>query len=138
MRAKLNLLAAVFLTSIVTYLSLMPLSASGPVKGGISIFTIGHIAVYFLLAFLLSLYFHDLGLEHGLALAITISFSYGLLMELLQMPLSSRFFGFTDIGYNALGAGILLLDWKRYLHRFSLGMQQWLLGLLTFAPKPEA
>lgn len=139
MRQRLNLLTAVFLAAIIAYLSLVPVFSSSPGTSlGISLFALGHFGVYLGLGFLLSLYLQDRGFERPLLTAVALSFVYGASMELLQAPLSYRFFGFDDLLYNGLGAGLLLLDGHGYVRTLALDAEAHVLEVAsTFNVRPS-
>ena len=105
MRKKLNLLGLAAVISIVTYFSIRPLP--GTSSGGASIIPL-HLIAYFVLAAAFLVNFHDTTKGH--IEAVSVAFFFGLLLELMQLNLPSRYFSFHDIGMNLLGASIVLLD----------------------------
>jgi VanZ family protein len=104
-RKKLNLLGLATVISIVTYFSIRPLP--GTSSGGASIIPL-HLIAYFVLAAAFLVNFHDT--TRGHIEAVSAAFVFGLLLEMMQLNLPSRYFSFHDMGMNLLGASIILLD----------------------------
>ncbi len=110
MRKKLNLLGLAAVISIVTYFSIRPLP--GTSSGGTGLLPL-HFMAYFVLAAAFLVNFYDTTKGH--IEAVSAAFFFGLLLELMQLNIPSRYFSFQDIGMNLVGASLVLLD-----HRLSI------------------
>lgn len=108
MRSKLNLLMVLAIALLIGYTSLSYISPASTHAQGIDFSYIAHFAFYFLLAGSLLVYFHDSKLGH--LEATSIAFSYGLILELIQLNLIYRSFSTLDIFLNGVGACLIFLD----------------------------
>lgn len=108
MRNKLNLAGVVAIAATITYLSFKTASAGG--SGSAPNGLILHGIAYFMLAAALLTYFQDT--RRGHHEAILVAAVFGLMIELVQLNLSYRYFGWADVTANLIGASIILLDTK--------------------------
>lgn len=90
---------AVFWALLILAFSVMPAETTSAPPGYSAP---GHFTAYLVLCLLLAVW----PMEGRKAFVVT--FAYGLLMELLQIPVPGRYFELQDIGLNALGAGSAL------------------------------
>lgn len=116
MREKINqLLLAVLVVGITALSFVNPPQAASSSSGILS--PVMHFTAYFLLAGALMLYFHDTTKGHVESFLIAAIF--GLLMEIGQLHIPWRTFGWSDVLVNALGASVVFLD-----HR--VGLVTWI------------
>lgn len=109
----------IFWTIVIAVLSLIPSSEipSISLNSKVPVDKIAHIFLYAIYTLLIGKYLIDSSYNKGLRIMIvlTITISYGILMEVLQYYLSpSRFFDMLDIIANIIGSivGLLLLKIK--------------------------
>ncbi|MEF8880372.1 MAG: VanZ family protein [Candidatus Nanohaloarchaea archaeon] len=103
MRKKLNFLALISIISVIFFKSLSKVPNGSPSTGLIPL----HAVAYFVLAggFLNLDHRNRKHLE-----SVSAAFLIGLLVELIQLFLPYRFFGWNDILMNLLGASIVFSD----------------------------
>gem|GEM_PF-6491037 len=105
---RLHLVAATAVAGCILTFSLIPSDVGIGAGGFAGLTLVLHAAAYFGFAGVLSLYFHET--EAGIAEAATISFLFGLAVELAQIPVQGRFATFPDVVANAAGASTVMLD----------------------------
>jgi hypothetical protein len=106
MRRKINFAATLVVAATIIFFSLRPVPYSPGAPGGSMVLL--HFLAYFGLAASLILYFHDTTKGHFEAFVVAAAF--GAFVEILQIPMTGRYFSLTDIGVNILGASVIFLD----------------------------
>ena len=107
MRQKLNLGVVLAVGVFISYMSLRPVhitELSGPSPNGFFL----HALAYFVFTAALMTYFHDSNRGYLEAVIIAVAFGFGI--ELIQMSLSYRYFGWGDSFANLIGASMIFLD----------------------------
>lgn len=111
-RQKINLLGVAAATAFITYESTVRLTEPVGQEIGLSMLML-HGVAYFGLASALLIYLHDT--SNGHLEAILIASTVGLSLELIQMHLPYRFFGWKDLVANTAGASLVLLDYRLFV-----------------------